>query len=509
MATRLKNSKRNLVFGIFSTLLGVLTNFAVRTALLYALGAEYQGLNGLFNSILHVLNLTDLGFSIAITFILYKPVAENKVEQINAIANFLKKLYLIIGGVMFALGMFVMPFLPYLINGSYPLEINIYVLFVIYLLNSSISYVFFGYKSTLLSAMQREDIVSLVHIISTTILRVTQVVVLFVFKNYYVFVALVPVGSIINNTFIQILSKKYFPAIKASGKIDEESKHQFKKQVGSVFLGRLADITRNSFDGIFISFFLGLVAVAIYDNYFYIFSAIYGIMGVIIHSVQASVGNSIVTENTDKNYNDLLKFNFIFMTFVGFCTTCLFCLYQPFMRIWMKNNEEMLMSFENVVIVCAYFYLINMTYVRSMYLDGNGIFKDRRWLFVCEMVANIALNALLGYFFGMTGILLASTITILVFNYIGQNYVLFKKYFKRSIVEFYLHNLLYLFVTILVCGLVYLACYFVPFDGIPRFFILLLICVFVPPILYFCAYFKYKLFKPALLTAKQMILRRK
>ena len=128
------------------------------------------------------------------------------------------------------------------------------------------------------------------------------------------------------------------------------------------------------------------------------------------------------------------------------------------------------------------------------------------------MVGNIVLNALLGYFFGITGILIASIVTIVAFNYIGQNYVLFKHYFGMSIKVFYLENILYLSVTVAVCALTYLACYFVPVisaEGIWTyvwsFLIKLGICLMAPVLLYFLSYFKYKYFKTSLAYVKAMV----
>ena len=48
----------------------------MRTAMIYWLGMEYVGLNSLFTSILSVLNLAELGVGSAMTFSMYKPIAE-------------------------------------------------------------------------------------------------------------------------------------------------------------------------------------------------------------------------------------------------------------------------------------------------------------------------------------------------------------------------------------------------------------------------------------------------
>ena len=54
---RTKNAGRNMVFGVLKKLCMILFPFFMRTAMLRWLGAEYLGLNGLFLSVISVLNL--------------------------------------------------------------------------------------------------------------------------------------------------------------------------------------------------------------------------------------------------------------------------------------------------------------------------------------------------------------------------------------------------------------------------------------------------------------------
>ena len=200
--SRIKNSKRNLKSAII-----------LRTLILYKLGEEYQGLNGLFTSILQVLNLTDLGFSSAVVYILYKPIAIGDNDTVCALISYLKRVYRIIGIVILAIGLILLPFLKFLIKGSYPDEVNIYLLYLIYLSNSVISYWLFAYKTALLLAMQRADLTDKISSIIKSSMFIVQAVVLIVFGNYYVYVIFLPIFSIINNLLVQFVSKKYFPQI--------------------------------------------------------------------------------------------------------------------------------------------------------------------------------------------------------------------------------------------------------------------------------------------------------
>ena len=157
---RTKNAVRNLVFGFINKMIIMLFPFVIRTIIIRELGAGYLGLGSLFTSILQVLNLAELGFSSAVVFCMYKPIAEKDSETICALLNLYKQIYRIIGIVILVIGLALTPFLPYLIKGTVPNGINIYILYYIYLFNTAITYFLFAYKSTLLVAHQRNDVVS-------------------------------------------------------------------------------------------------------------------------------------------------------------------------------------------------------------------------------------------------------------------------------------------------------------------------------------------------------------
>lgn len=496
--SRLKNAKRNVFSGLIKTIIVIVLNFSIRTAVLYILGAEYQGLSGLFTSILQVLNLSDLGFSSAVTFILYKAIAEENTEAICAIIFFLKKAYRSIGVIILCIGMIILPFLPNLISSEYPDNINIYILYLIYLLNAVISYLLFAYKSTLLTAMQRDDIVSNVYSITTFVSKGLQLLFLILFRNYYIYVLVLPIGSLFNNILLQILSCRIFPEIVPKGTISLKTKKLLFKQIQAVFISRISDIARNSFDNIVLSMFMGLVTVAIYDNYYYIYSAIYGFMGIIIHAISASVGNSLVKESIEKNYSDCKKFTFIFMWIVGWCTICMACLYQPFMIIWMRGNMSMLLTIPNMLLFCLYFYTISMVYTKGVYLEAKGLFRECRNWYILEALGNLLLNIILGSIFGVAGILIATIVTIVAFNFIGGTNVLFKQYFQRKPKEFYMKHLFYFFITVINCVITYAVCIKISYTGVASFAIKVIICFVLPNIFYLLIYFKASDFKDAL-----------
>ena len=121
---KIKNAKRNMVFGIILKIYQILLPFLFRTVIVYTLGVNYLGLNSLFTSILQVLNLAELGVGSAMIFSMYKPIAEDDEKKICALMNLYRKYYNIIGLVILVIGILLTPFIPKLINGEVPKEIS-------------------------------------------------------------------------------------------------------------------------------------------------------------------------------------------------------------------------------------------------------------------------------------------------------------------------------------------------------------------------------------------------
>ena len=127
---RKKNSIRNITFGLLNKCVGLIVPFVIRTLIIQKLGAEYLGLNSLFTSVLQMLCLSELGFSSAMVYSMYKPIAEGDDGLVCKMLAFYKKVYAYIGLVVLSLGIILMPFLKYLIASDYPSDINIYVVYL-------------------------------------------------------------------------------------------------------------------------------------------------------------------------------------------------------------------------------------------------------------------------------------------------------------------------------------------------------------------------------------------
>ena len=184
---------------------------------------DYAGLNGLFSSVLMMLSISELGFGSALVYSMYKPIAEADDDKVCALLNFYKKVYRIVGCVILTLGLVLLPFIRSFINGEVPADINVYVLYLAFLLNTVISYFAFAYKSALLTASQREDISNRIMICVSLVMYGVQLIVLWFLKNYMVYVILSPVFTVITNIARSVVVGKVYPQYKCRGSIEKAS----------------------------------------------------------------------------------------------------------------------------------------------------------------------------------------------------------------------------------------------------------------------------------------------
>ena len=480
--------------------------FVVRTGLIRTLGASYAGLNGLFTSIIQMLSLAELGFSSALIFSMYKPIAENDADTVCALMALYRKVYRIIGAVILTVGFALIPFLPKLIHGSVPSDINLTVLFLVSLADTSIGYWLYGYRESLLYAAQRQDIISRVSLAFRLLLNTTQLLLLIFTRNYYAYAIVMPVFTVLRNLIVNRTTRRLYPQFVCRGKLPAESTKEIWKKVAGMFLYKISGVTRNAFDSLVISAWLGLHELAVYQNYYLLLNSVTNLLNRIDNAITASVGNAIASETVEKNYSDFTTLFFLYGWGGSVLTVFFYGLYQPFMIMWM--GEEMLLSFPIVICFCIYFYMLMIGNICYVYRQAAGLWWEDRLRPVLSSVLNITLNILLVKNYGVVGVLL-STIICLVFLDFGLSArVLFRKYFHKPMTPYFLQTLSNAAVTAAACYLSGLLCGLVPWKGVPELIARFVICAIVPNILLFSAYFRTNTFRKSVKLVKKIIRRK-
>lgn len=478
---RKKNAVRNIKFGLLNKLITIICPFILRTVLIYTLGSEYLGLSSLFTSVLQVLSLSELGIGSAMVFSLYQPIAKGDIYKIRELASLYKFIYRIIGFVILAGGCIVLPFLPHFIHGGYPDDINIYVLYIVYLLNSSESYFIAAYKSTILSACQRRDIISNIGLIVHLFLYLLQVICLLCFRNYYVYVIWIPVFTVIENIVTAIYVNKKYPDYVIEVNYSINSLKEIIGKVKDLFGHKLSQVVTNSADTIVISSFLGLHMVTVYNNYYYLMSAVSGVLDIVYQAILAGIGNSLFSENLEKNISDFKKFAVLNSWLAGWCSICFLCLYQPMMRIWM--GEKLMLSFDTVILLSIYFYVWKIRQTILTYKDAAGIWDIDRWKPYIEIMVNIILNIILVQVIGINGVVISTILSMVIVSIPWETKVFLRKLFNQRPDKYYRLCMFYTAISISAACITWMVCCLLEDSGMISFMLKIIICIMLPNII--------------------------
>ncbi|MCR5674603.1 MAG: oligosaccharide flippase family protein [Lachnospiraceae bacterium] len=436
---RTKNAARNVIVDGMLKVTGIILPFVMRTILLHYLGIEYLGLGGLFRSTLSVLNLTELGVGSAMVYSMYRPITEHDTDTICALMRLYRRYYRLIGLFIAVVGLALTPFIRNLIKGHVPDAFNVYVLYLMNLAATVFTYWLFAYKNSLLNAHQRVDVASMIALIVSVVEFILKFTVLVLFRNYYLFLLVQLVMQIAKNIITAIRVNAMYPQYKPRGTLSKEKVRDINQRIRNLFTARFSAVITGSMDTLVITAFMGLTVLAVYQNYQYIVTSLRSILEVILGACIAGVGHSLITETHEKNFHDLLKLSMLFFWVMGVCSAMLLCLYQPFMRMWM--GEENMLDFSYVICFTILFYSLGVNRLVNMFKDAAGIWHRDRFRPLTAALVNLALNLTLIRFWGLYGVLLSTVISVLLVQIPWLVYNLFHEVFPTVYMKQYIVSL--------------------------------------------------------------------
>lgn len=427
--SRIDYIKKNIIWEVIYNIATAIFPFLVRTFTIYFLGADYLGLNSLCTSVLSVLNLANLGIDAAVLSYAYEAYGKNDVPEINALLNFYRKINRIIGAIILLGGLIIMPFLKKIASTDLPKDVNIQLIFLIYLISNCLTYEFSFYKKLIFNVSQRWDLHLKGALLSTSILNISQI--FLIWRKQYYLSTLVMIGStLVEMLYIEWIFKKTYPMIGCIGEIDKEIKHQVLKKLKGVVVYRLRDWSRNSADGIILSYYFGLVQLAKYQNYMTVLTVPSFMRTIFSHSVTNSLGNYLATEEKEDGYYIYKILLFVHLFLSGWFAICFYFLANDFIELWIGRQY----CFQRIIVLlfAAYFYIIGITEIATILRRITGLWEQGKGIAVFEAISNLGLNILLARYFGIAGIIGATILTIGIICVPYEATIIIRGYFEQG-----------------------------------------------------------------------------
>lgn len=453
---RTKNTIKNTVYAVGGQFLGFALSFVSRTVFIKMLGANYLGVNGLFSNILSMLSLAELGVGSAIIYSLYKPLAQKDERKIKALMNIYSTAYRIIGFTVAILGLILVPFLKYLIKDK-PNISNLTIIYLMFLANSVSSY-FFAYKSSLIMADQKNYVNTVNQVRFNFIQNFIQICLLFLTRNYLLYLAVQVICSFLANLSISIKANKMYPLLRNRKKeyLDSETRKDLFKNIGAMMSHKIGGVVVNGTDNILISSFVGVYWVGLYSNYVMIINMINSVLNQVFTSVTASLGNLNALENSEKSNSVFNIVFFINFWLYAFCSISLWILLDPFIEIWIGNKY--IMDKYVVLIVVVNFFVMGMRQSVIAYNSTLGLFWNDRFKPLFEAAINLIASLILLKKFGIAGVMLGTFISTMSTSFWVEPYILYKHAFKKPLIIYLKKYTIYTIITISTAIVTKLAC---------------------------------------------------
>lgn len=438
-AKSIKNAKVALIFYFINLVL----QFFSRKVFLDYLGAEVLGLNTTAQNLIGFLNLAELGIGGAIAFTLYRPLYEKNTQAINEIVSVQGWLYRRVAYIVIVGACVLMCFFPLIFEKAEVPMWYTYGSFIVLLISTLLGY-FVNYRQIVLTADQKEYKLTL-SIQGFKIIKVLlQIAAIYCLSNGYVYwLALELIMSVTTAAVLDKLLKREYPWLKTTIDEGKELRQKYPEIISKTkqaFFHHIAGFALFQTSPLIIYAYVSLTMVAIYGNYMLIVTGVSSIVEALFRSINAGIGN-LVAEGDKRQ----IKKVFWELTSLRLWLASIICfgiykLGHSFITLWVGSDFILEHSAFIILIIIAF---INISRPVDHYLSAYGLFQDI-WAPIAEATINIVLSILLGYYYGLTGILSGVLISLLIIVCGWKPVFLYKYGFKERVIEYVVRFFKYL-----------------------------------------------------------------
>jgi O-antigen/teichoic acid export membrane protein len=444
---RTKRATLNVSITLITQIVSLILKFGVQSAFIYSLSKEYLGLNGLFSNVLSFLNFADLGIGTAITAALYKPIAEHDELMINKLMVAYRKIYMYIASGLIVIGVLVSFFVNLLINDSNFDTLQVAIWFILYMLGTAATY-FSAYKRSFLMASQLTYISVLNDFTFKFMQQVAQIVVLFMFHNYTLFIVLqlgfALASNIQLNWYVGRRFGNMFVRVEDNKKAVSETFEAIKKNVFGAISSKIGSIIVFGTDNILISLFLGLVSVAKYSNYMLVVNSLNFVFSQVLNSLVGGFGNLNSTADAEHKKDVLYRVSYLNAILNVILTIGLGAGLSGFIYIW--AGESFVFSNTITFFLVLNFSVNQLRYSPTNFISGFGLFWPLRWKSLIEAGVNLiaSLILLVSFKLGIVAVIAGTLISNLVVNLWWEPYILYKWNLRTGYKNYMIRYIFYL-----------------------------------------------------------------
>ena len=424
---RSKNAIKNIATSLCLQLITVICGLIVPKLIISTYGSSVNGLIKSITEILGYILVLDGGFDPVIKSILYKAIAKNDKQEIQAILKSSKKIFTKIAYAFILYVIILIIIYPYCINNQFDRLFTTSLIVIISI--STLTEYFFGITYyMLLQAVQKTYVSTFLQIISK-ILNTIIIVILIHFKCSIITVNLISslifvIKPIIQNIYVR---KVYNINLK-------EAQENYKiKSAKDGISQNIAYITHSSTDLSMLTIFTNLLEVSVYSVHMLVIKFVRKIMDAFTRGIEAIFGD-IIAKNEKENLKAKFElFEFVFFIVLNILFSFTIQLIMPFIKVYTKGITDVNYirpTLAVILIIAEFIFSIRQPY-KSLVLAA-GKFKETKKYAWIEALVNIILSGILVIKYGTIGVAIG-TLAAVIIRTIELTYFASKYILERSI----------------------------------------------------------------------------
>lgn len=289
----------------------------------------------------------------------------------------------------------------------------------------------------MLSADQKNYVVAAYFQSANIIKTLIQLIVAYYYRNYYAWVAIELLFGVLGSIVLNRKIDKVYPWLKSSIKLGKQQSKKYPnilKSSKQVFIHKIKDFLLQQSDQLFIFVFVSLKMVAYYGNYVLIISRLTNLFSTVLDSVGASIGNLVAENDKSKMMHVFWEIMALRYLIAGFVCYNLYHLISPFIILWL-GKEYILPHIVLILLLINLFIGISRGTVDNFNF-AYGHYADI-WAAWVEGFLNLSVTIIGGYLWGIPGILLGKTVSLIPIIVFWKPYYLFRDGFNDSYKEYW------------------------------------------------------------------------
>lgn len=370
-------------------------------------GSDVNGLLSSIGQVFAYLNLVEAGIGVATTQALYKAVAKDDWDEINAIMNAASGFYRRTGTIYF-IGVVITSLIYAFFIETPLLPRQVFLLILFSGMGNVLNYFF---QSKYIAFLNTEG-KTYIHVgINTVIQIITQILKIVMISNqldivliYFVYLMITTLQIFVLNIYMHRNYKNKLNKIVRPNK-------QALNQHSSVLVHQISSLVFSNTDVLILTAFTNLKCVSIYTIYNMVINYISLLAGTILDSFTSALG--LIYNESRERFNkiyDLYELGSWMLYFILMSITLL--LYEPFIVLYTKKAD---INYADAILPMLFVLNQLMSFVRMpglKVMNIEGCFKDTRSRTVIETFINLSVSLIAVHFAGMYGVLLGTAMAL-------------------------------------------------------------------------------------------------